>query len=315
MAPFKKPLVSIGIPTCNRIQLLKRTFSSLEDQSYENIEIIISDNASIDGTEGLVTAWKSYDPRIVYIKHPVNRGVYENYDACRQLAMGRYFMWLEPGEEIAKDILGAYVTFMESHPDYVSVIGKRRSWGRNAATRSGGIFPLEEPCPKKRIRKFYAKVKEGTLLYSFHRNTWIRSTPMKLSLVGDWHFIAGIAYQGKMKVLPGIVSPIHKHEESYKSTPLPALVRIHGFSWWWQWIPSIKVGMETCWTIMRTFPVYKNLPWRKRMSLAVQCGFTVWFRQQRSPYRVLIRVYEPIIDKCRYLFAWRKIKELRSKSL
>ncbi|PPS21353.1 hypothetical protein DJ52_11395 [Brachyspira murdochii] len=48
------PLVSIIITTYNRAELLKRAINSAVEQTYQNIEIIISDNASTDNTEDVV---------------------------------------------------------------------------------------------------------------------------------------------------------------------------------------------------------------------------------------------------------------------
>ena len=314
MSPLNKPLVSIGIPTYNGIQLLPRTFSSLTNQSYENIEIIISDNDSIDGTEALVKEWEAYEPRIVYVKHPFNRGVYENYDACRQLAMGRYFMWMVPGEEIAHNRLTSYVSFLETHPDYVSVIGQRESWGMWAISRREEILSLEAEDPYERVQHFYAQVKEGGLLYGLHRNVWIRKTPMRLSLVGDWHFIAGMVFLGKMKVLAG--EPTRdRRGESCKPTTLSMLVKIHGLAWWWRWLPSAKVGLETFRVISNSFPIYQNLTWPKRYNLAFRCASKVWAQQQKGPQGLLIGIKEPILAKFSNLFTRQKVKELRSKSL
>ncbi|GJM30953.1 MAG: hypothetical protein DHS20C17_35880 [Cyclobacteriaceae bacterium] len=81
----EKPLVTIAIPTYNRADTyLKHTLQSAKDQSYQNVEIIVSDNCSIDQTEKVVKEFD--DPRIRYVKHSQNIGHYNNFKFCIEQA-------------------------------------------------------------------------------------------------------------------------------------------------------------------------------------------------------------------------------------
>ena len=66
------PIVSVVIPTYNRKLMLKRALDSVLDQTLKDIEVIVVDNASTDGTQALVHSIQ--DPRVRYIKHEKNRG-------------------------------------------------------------------------------------------------------------------------------------------------------------------------------------------------------------------------------------------------
>lgn len=66
------PIVSVVIPTYNRQLKLKRALDSVLDQTFKDIEVIVVDNASQDGTQALVKSIQ--DPRIRYIKHEINKG-------------------------------------------------------------------------------------------------------------------------------------------------------------------------------------------------------------------------------------------------
>ena len=81
MNDFKdqNPKVSIGIPTYNRLGSLKRTLNSISNQTYQNLEIIISDNASTDGTQKICQKFCEADKRIKYILQPYNRGANANF--------------------------------------------------------------------------------------------------------------------------------------------------------------------------------------------------------------------------------------------
>ncbi len=66
------PIVSVIIPTYNRKAMLKRALGSVLNQTFQDIEVIIVDNASVDGTEAFVHSIQ--DPRICYIRHETNKG-------------------------------------------------------------------------------------------------------------------------------------------------------------------------------------------------------------------------------------------------
>jgi glycosyltransferase involved in cell wall biosynthesis len=88
-----KPLrVSIGIPTYNRRAYLIRAIESVLAQTYRNIEVIVSDNASPDDTAEHVRALS--DPRIVYFRQSKNIGMIGNFNACLQTASGDLFLML-----------------------------------------------------------------------------------------------------------------------------------------------------------------------------------------------------------------------------
>jgi glycosyltransferase involved in cell wall biosynthesis len=88
------PLVSVGIPTYNRPELLARTLEHLTRQTYKNLEIIISDNAS-EGREtvDVVSRFSKSDDRIQFYGQPSNIGAAANFYFVMEKAVGKYFMW------------------------------------------------------------------------------------------------------------------------------------------------------------------------------------------------------------------------------
>lgn len=98
------PLVTIGIPTYNRADsFLKQGLDSARNQTYLNIEIIVSDNCSTDNTEEVV---KSYnDPRIRYFKQEVNIGSVNNSNFCLKQAKGDYYLLHHDDDLIDPDFL------------------------------------------------------------------------------------------------------------------------------------------------------------------------------------------------------------------
>lgn len=84
--------VTVAIPTFNRLELLKRSVESALSQGYEDLEIIISDNASTDGTQQYLQGL--LDPRIKVLLNSENRGMVANWERCLNSATGTYFILL-----------------------------------------------------------------------------------------------------------------------------------------------------------------------------------------------------------------------------
>jgi FkbM family methyltransferase len=95
-----QPLVSIGIPTYNRPEGLKRTLECITKQSYKNLEIIVSDNCSLNPeVEKVVKEFKGKDSRIQYFHQSENIGAANNFKFVLEKATGEYFMWATDDDE------------------------------------------------------------------------------------------------------------------------------------------------------------------------------------------------------------------------
>jgi glycosyltransferase involved in cell wall biosynthesis len=96
----RQPLVSVGIPTFNRPEGLRRTLECITRQTYKNLEIVISDNASTNsGVEEVATEYVNNDYRVKYFKQEINRGAALNFRFVLDQAAGEYFMWAADDDE------------------------------------------------------------------------------------------------------------------------------------------------------------------------------------------------------------------------
>ena len=84
---FRTPLVSVIIPAYNADPYLARTLASVSAQTYENIEIIVQDDGSTDGTAETIAAAAREDPRIKCLSGP-NRGMARARNAAAVAARG-----------------------------------------------------------------------------------------------------------------------------------------------------------------------------------------------------------------------------------
>src|SRR5262245_10163897 len=114
-----KPLVSIGLPVYNEQRFIRETVASLLAQDFEDLELIISDNASTDGTEEICRQFAARDPRVSYERSEVNRGAFVNFDRVFELAGAKYFMWAGAHDLWSPSFVSRAVGMLEADPQLV----------------------------------------------------------------------------------------------------------------------------------------------------------------------------------------------------
>ncbi len=87
------PMVSVIVPTFNRVDLLPETVDSILSQTFDDFELIIVDNMSEDGTETYVNGLK--DPRIRYFRNPNNGVIAVNRNVGIRNARGKYIAFCD----------------------------------------------------------------------------------------------------------------------------------------------------------------------------------------------------------------------------
>jgi glycosyltransferase involved in cell wall biosynthesis len=124
MLDSTSPLVSIGIPTYNRAgSYLKHALRSAVRQTYEGIEIIVSDNCSPDNTESVVKQFG--DPRIRYYRQKENIGPVNNRNFCLEQARGKYFALLLDDDLIDDDFVTTCMDAVKHNEPGVILTGAR----------------------------------------------------------------------------------------------------------------------------------------------------------------------------------------------
>ncbi|MHC4267849.1 MAG: glycosyltransferase [Planctomycetota bacterium] len=114
------PLVTVGILAYNRPEGLKDALTDITNQSYSNLEIIISDDCSND-PEVAETANKFAlkDSRITYIQHTKNMGIIKNHEFLLSRAKGKYMMWAADDDRWHTDYIKVCAEALEQNPKAV----------------------------------------------------------------------------------------------------------------------------------------------------------------------------------------------------
>ena len=99
------PRLSIGLPVYNGEDFLAESLDSLLGQTYEDFELIISDNASTDGTADICRRYEKQDSRIRYIRQPRNLGCAPNHNVLVQYARGELFKWASHDDLYGRELI------------------------------------------------------------------------------------------------------------------------------------------------------------------------------------------------------------------
>lgn len=108
------PLVSICIPTYNRAGMVEKAIASALAQTYQNIEVIVVDNASTDNTREVMQQFAN--PRLSYHVNEKNLGLFGNFNRCIQLAQGEYIHILHSDDSIDNEFTEKCMQFFRAHP-------------------------------------------------------------------------------------------------------------------------------------------------------------------------------------------------------
>ena len=114
------PVVTIGLPVFNSENSIQDAIESIINQSFQNWELVISDNNSIDGTVEIIEQFVKLDKRIFLYKQIENIGMYSNFDFVLKKSRGEYFHWLAADDKRSIDFLSENISFLDRHSDFVA---------------------------------------------------------------------------------------------------------------------------------------------------------------------------------------------------
>jgi glycosyltransferase involved in cell wall biosynthesis len=209
--------VSIAIPAYNVEAFVGLSIESLLGQSYGDIEVVISDNASTDGTEEICRSYAAKDARVRYVRRQTNIGGPGNFRYVFSLCSGELHKWSTADDYWHKDFVAKAVGVLDSNPDVVLCYPKTRMvdvTGAPIEDYDDNLHLLDES-PTKR----FADVIDRLSLCHAHLGLIRRSALARTRLIAphkwsDMDFIAEMALYGKFWVLPEVMFFRRWHPES-----------------------------------------------------------------------------------------------------
>ncbi len=201
------PKVSIAVPAYNCERYLAQSLESLLGQTFGDFELIISDNASTDGTEAICRRYEALDQRVRYVRRTQNIGGPSNFRHVFSLCSGRYHKWSTADDYWHPAFLAEAVAVLDDKPNVVLCYPKTRKidMSGNAIADYDDRLHLIDDSPRVRFRQLYERVG----LCNAHLGLIRREAMLTTRLIAghrasDVDFLAEMALRGKFWLLPDI---------------------------------------------------------------------------------------------------------------
>jgi hypothetical protein len=276
------PSVSVAIPTFNRRRTLARAVESALAQTHEDLEVVVSDNASDDGTTELLRELARSDGRLRVVRQPANRGMVANLEAAARLAQGDHLMLLADDDWLDPACVETALAALAATPGAAGALGRVAYMRDGQEVEAGQPVPLLSPDPERRVRDYFAAVGAdhgNTWLYALVRRELVQQLPPLRNVLGfDWLRVAELAFSGPIVVddrtliFRRLGGTSETTERNVRESGLPRLQAK---------APHVVIAGQTMADIGWRSPVYAPLGTRRRLSLAAVCAAGIPARNAR----------------------------------
>jgi glycosyltransferase involved in cell wall biosynthesis len=200
------------IVTYNQVHLIGETLESVVSQGYENLEIVVADDASTDGTQAIIAQYQKAYPDVVKpVLNPVNLGITGNSNAAFMACTGELIAVLGgddiflPGKLAAqvKDFADPEVV-MSYHPVEVFL------------HQTGEVLFTTNTTEKERVKDVHDVIAKCGIPGASSLMVRRSACPdygfdTRFPVVSDWMFCIEVALKGKIRELPGVYGKYRKH--------------------------------------------------------------------------------------------------------
>jgi len=266
------PLVSVGIPTFNRADLLVKCLNSVLQQSYENIEVIVSDNMSSDSTPDVCLEFMNQDQRVKTYRQTANIGGALNFDYVRRKSKGEYFMLLGDDDWIDTELIQSCVQFLEENPDHIAAGGETYYYRENDVKFKGVSLSIQSDNASERTINVIAEVIDGGTFHALYRAKPANKIPYLKAWGIDYFFLCEAAFRGKITTLPDVA--YHRIDNSNRRS-IKELLHEEGIGDGQELDPYGTIASVLFWRIVVDGSVFKQLGYWDRYSLASDVVNTV----------------------------------------
>jgi glycosyltransferase involved in cell wall biosynthesis len=197
------PKLSVGLAVRNGVDVVGRCIESIISQDFRDLELVISDNVSDDGTEVLLEEYARADRRIRWSANAVNIGSHENMNRVLELSHGEFFRWISSDDWLEPGCLSASLRVLQERKDAIGVttyfavhaVGQPMRYEEYR-----GEFPIS-PDPARRFERMLSFFHAGDAKYDpiygvFRRDALMRSHRLRPSEQTDWLLAAELALMG-----------------------------------------------------------------------------------------------------------------------
>lgn len=227
-----QPLVSIVTPSYNQARFLKATIESVLNQSYPNIEYIIIDGGSQDGSVELI---EEYADQLAFWVSEKDQGQTDAINKGFARAKGEILAWLNSDDTYNPDAVAKAVAYLQQHPEVGLVYGDTDFIDEHGDVL--GRFPAAQTS-HQRIRRGYVHIPQQAAFW--RADLWQQVGPLDPSFyfAMDYDLWVRLSAVSEIRYVPGVWANFRLHGDSKTIQDddrcWPEMVRIHrrdGGSW------------------------------------------------------------------------------------
>ncbi|CEN53975.1 glycosyltransferase family 2 protein [Capnocytophaga canis] len=198
----ERPLVSVLIPCYNVEKYVEEAVTSIINQTYDKLEIILIDDGSTDGTTNLLKKITKQDKRIVFVQNDKNIGLIDTLNKGLQICSGKYVARMDSDDISLPQRIEKQVRFLEKNKDigivgsYIQFFGEKKGIWRmetedrliksslfyNTCFAHPSVMFRNEVVKKNQLKydKKYIHAEDYKLWYDFSKCTKMANLPVVL---------------------------------------------------------------------------------------------------------------------------------------
>ncbi len=198
MINLDRPLVTVGIPTYNRSEGLLKALDSVRNQSYSELEILVSDNASTDKAHlsALENIAKG-DPRVTFYIQQSNIGAVPNFNFLLKKAKGDFFMWLADDDWIEENYIEKCMEVHLNEEGITNVAGIGIHYDEdNDKEVIDAVIDSTDSNTFNRLWRYFNAVSLNSIFYGVYLRRALVKAKLEHKLGSDWTMVAQVTAQG-----------------------------------------------------------------------------------------------------------------------
>ena len=233
-SPECRPTVTIGMPVYNASRHIREALNSIVSQTFQDFEVIISDNDSSDDTAQICEEYRKNFSQIKFVRQSENIGVYGNFDFVTRCASGELLTWLAHDDVLEPEFLERTVRYLRSYPNAVSVASDFAVIDENGRQLEVEVLSsIRSDIPwEYRIVEFF-KYPISNAFFSIYGLTRTAVCQAARSSAGQPKMAAGselptlarIAVEGEIASIPGVLRQYRRHASSVYMTETARLAK------------------------------------------------------------------------------------------
>lgn len=259
--PPPAPVVTIGMPVFNGERYLAQAIDSLLAQTFTDFELVISDNASTDGTSIICSRYALTDSRIRYIRQDTNLGPIPNFVFLLAHARGRFFMWAAADDSWADNWLHDLIAairptdiVVRGTPVVVDEDGRFiEHFDLRSHRRNGHLRMFLENESRSRAYYFYG-------LYETEKLRAVDNEPLRNAPYGkDLLYLANMISAGDVRHIASTEQYCRRHAASAGSAEFARtgwrriVYRVQPFSYYYRYFSQSPLGKKPLLLVMIPF--------------------------------------------------------------